>query len=475
MLRLPLSSLFLGLASLFIVGQVPLFAQPAYCNISPVTLTATGRTAQFINSANQCHGWVLTYFSSGFSAVSIELDGSNDGGITWTAIPAVSGSVCTNPATNTGSCNITTDTYYKGISIAATLTGTGSLTARAYGVAGITASLGGSGGGGGSGITALTGDGTATGPGSAALTLATVNSAPGTCGDSTHVCQITTNGKGLTTSQTAVAISGGSSVIFPSGLVSSLPASPVTGQAFYVTNGASTSDCSTGGGSNRVLCIFFTSGGGGPATIANSGASSASVGGSSSQTFGPTASVTAGNIIVVSGSCQNAAMSSITDSLGTSYSLVTTVTGGSGSMQTYTGTAGSSGADTFTVSGASGCAIIGWSYYEVSNSGGVDVSNSVNCASPCGAPSITTTVAQDLLLTAGVSRSGTGTFTATSPTVLDNGGGGGTNSANAHTPTTTAGSYTPTFSNATSGANWFIVTAMKPASPPVSVWTAAGH
>jgi hypothetical protein len=59
------------------------------------------------------------------------------------------------------------------------------------------------------GITALTGDVTATGPGSAAATLATVNSAPGTCGDATHVCQITTNGKGLTTAQTAVAITGG--------------------------------------------------------------------------------------------------------------------------------------------------------------------------------------------------------------------------------------------------------------------------
>ena len=42
------------------------------------------------------------------------------------------------------------------------------------------------------------------------LTLATVNTAPGQCGDATHVCQITTNGKGLTTAQAAVAITGGS-------------------------------------------------------------------------------------------------------------------------------------------------------------------------------------------------------------------------------------------------------------------------
>ncbi len=63
--------------------------------------------------------------------------------------------------------------------------------------------------GGSGGITALTGDGTATGPGSAALTLATVNSGSGVCGDATHVCQVTTNGKGLVTTQAQVSITGG--------------------------------------------------------------------------------------------------------------------------------------------------------------------------------------------------------------------------------------------------------------------------
>jgi len=61
------------------------------------------------------------------------------------------------------------------------------------------------------GITQLHSDGTA-GPGSGdqVFTLATVNSSPGTCGDSTHVCQVTINGKGLTTSQSAVSIVGSS-------------------------------------------------------------------------------------------------------------------------------------------------------------------------------------------------------------------------------------------------------------------------
>lgn len=66
----------------------------------------------------------------------------------------------------------------------------------------------------GGGITALTGDVTASGTGSVPATLATVNSAPGECGDGTHVCQVTTDGKGRVTNQTVVAISepGGSIV-----------------------------------------------------------------------------------------------------------------------------------------------------------------------------------------------------------------------------------------------------------------------
>jgi len=59
------------------------------------------------------------------------------------------------------------------------------------------------------GITQLTGDVTTpSGSGSQVATLATVNSTPGTCGDATHVCQTITNGKGLTTAQTAVSIGG---------------------------------------------------------------------------------------------------------------------------------------------------------------------------------------------------------------------------------------------------------------------------
>lgn len=56
------------------------------------------------------------------------------------------------------------------------------------------------------GITALTGDVTASGPGSAAATLATVNSNVGTFGSATQAPVVTVNGKGLTTAASNVTI-----------------------------------------------------------------------------------------------------------------------------------------------------------------------------------------------------------------------------------------------------------------------------
>jgi hypothetical protein len=62
-------------------------------------------------------------------------------------------------------------------------------------------------------ITALTGDGTASGPGSSVLTLATVFNAPATYGSATRVPIITVNAKGLVTNVTTTVISVPSSSV----------------------------------------------------------------------------------------------------------------------------------------------------------------------------------------------------------------------------------------------------------------------
>jgi GDSL-like Lipase/Acylhydrolase family len=60
--------------------------------------------------------------------------------------------------------------------------------------------------GSGTGITALTGDGTAAGSGSVAFTLTTVNSNVGTFGSASSVGSVTLNGKGLATAASAIPI-----------------------------------------------------------------------------------------------------------------------------------------------------------------------------------------------------------------------------------------------------------------------------
>ena len=111
----------------------------------------------------------------------------------------------------------------------------------------------------GSAITALTGDVAASGPGSAAATLATVNSGPGSCGDSTHVCQVTTNGKGLVTSQSQVSITGGGGSGNYVNIMSSLTATGCTISGGVCTVGTATGSITLTGipSTYQTLKIFF--------------------------------------------------------------------------------------------------------------------------------------------------------------------------------------------------------------------------
>lgn len=73
---------------------------------------------------------------------------------------------------------------------------------------------------------AHTGDVTNT-TGSLAMTLASVNSNVGSCGDATHVAQVTLNAKGLATACSAVAITGGSATVIQTNATPTTTPSPV--------------------------------------------------------------------------------------------------------------------------------------------------------------------------------------------------------------------------------------------------------
>lgn len=109
-------------------------------------------------------------------------------------------------------------------------------------------------------ITDLTGDGTATGPGSVPLTLATVNGNVGTFGDATHVSRVTVNGKGLTTAASSVSIQIAESQV--TNLTTDLAAK----QSTTLTN----AHILVGNGSNVATDVAMS----GDVSIANTGATS---------------------------------------------------------------------------------------------------------------------------------------------------------------------------------------------------------
>jgi hypothetical protein len=103
------------------------------------------------------------------------------------------------------------------------------------------------GGTGSSGITQLTGDGSA-GPGfgSVLFTLATVITPTGPCGDATHVCQVTYDNKGRITSVASVAITGGGGGSGPGGSSGQGQWNNAGSFAGYTTSGDCTQNFSTG-------------------------------------------------------------------------------------------------------------------------------------------------------------------------------------------------------------------------------------
>lgn len=90
-------------------------------------------------------------------------------------------------------------------------------------------------------LTALTGDATASGPGSATLTLATVNSNVGTFGSATQAPVLTINGKGLVTAASNITITPALSSItgFGTGWATSLGSNIGASSTIFASNGTS--------------------------------------------------------------------------------------------------------------------------------------------------------------------------------------------------------------------------------------------
>lgn len=103
-------------------------------------------------------------------------------------------------------------------------------------------------------ITALTGDGTATGPGSVGLTLATVNSNVGSFGSATQTSTVTVNAKGLVTAASNTSIQIAESQV--TNLVSDLAGKQATGN--YIT--ALTGDVTAAGPGSSAATLATVNG-----------------------------------------------------------------------------------------------------------------------------------------------------------------------------------------------------------------------
>ena len=133
----------------------------------------------------------------------------------------------------------------------------------------------------GSAITALTGDGTATGPGSSVFTLATVNSSVGSFGSSTSIPSFTVNGKGLITAASSNVVIAPAGTLTGTTLASNVVSSSLTSVGTItsgVWNGTAltapymlalpTADIYVGNGSNQPAAVSMS----GDVNIVTSGA-----------------------------------------------------------------------------------------------------------------------------------------------------------------------------------------------------------
>lgn len=213
---------------LLLLFTFPLFAQNPVPNCSqgtsssPLTFTGVNHGPSVSTTTGACAGsitWWLTWTSTGFTGYTIALQGSQDN-VTFANVDSsliqFSGSNPTTwtAATITNSIVARVSLPYLRVNVSS-VTGSGTIKAQLLGYNGTLAKLDGGGGGGGGTIT-LSGD--VSGSGTSAITTLLNRIHPYTVG--------------------------------------TLPVSPTVGFVAYVTDGASGSDCTTGGGSTDVLCAY---------------------------------------------------------------------------------------------------------------------------------------------------------------------------------------------------------------------------
>lgn len=140
---------------LYLAVSLAAVAQTPDCGPVTFTFTQTGNTASYSNGKNgvQCVNWTLVYYSTGFSALSLQFEDAEDSAGSPGSWSAYQGTVATgsNPSTATtaASATFTGPAPYPWLRINVTaLTGSGSIKGQFYGYRAGNSAGGGGGGGG---------------------------------------------------------------------------------------------------------------------------------------------------------------------------------------------------------------------------------------------------------------------------------------------------------------------------------------
>lgn len=244
--------------------SVTCFAQATQCNLPSSIITGTNRTV-YVNINSVCNAWVLTYQSTGISAVSISVQTSDDNSSFSDATGNVT--VGTNPSTTLyGMIQLYAYGPYIAVNVG-TFTGTGSVTWQLKGSSGVLANVN-SGGGGGGGCGSLGGDLSGTCADAEVVNLSNVMNASLLNAGLAHP-SITVSGSTCVLGASCTPVEGGiDGVAFCNGF------SPTSGQSLrYTTSstpnpcwGAATSPTITSGTTHQTA--IYSSG---PATIGGVG------------------------------------------------------------------------------------------------------------------------------------------------------------------------------------------------------------
>lgn len=214
-------------------------------------------------------------------------------------------------------------------------------------------------------ITALTGDVTASGPGSVAATLASVNGNVGTFGSATSIPSFTVNAKGLITAASGNSIAARTTQVFTSG-TSQTYTTPAGARSLYIRmvaggggaggTGAGATNGGTGG--TTTFGTFTVIGGGGSVAGTNVGAVGGSGGSGTAvvRVMGGAGSGAQASGFAISGPGGSTPLGAPTQQLsnGTATTKVAAVVGilygsgavgGPGDLATYNGTPGAGGGE----------------------------------------------------------------------------------------------------------------------------------